>query len=362
MLHLDINSLSLPRASVLEIAQGIRRSTSLLGVHLSGNSIKGPLLAQVRSIIKVQRVLDPEPEHEVKAVRDKQKELEKATREHGANELGMAERIELKKIKQGLYENELSKIETERRFDKLLIARKLLHPEIKGTDNWEEVRECWVCKRHIYSMVSFTRERARRHANRLSVNEQKLILKKADAMCFELDSRIESMRMGDPPLVIGTFTDWNLVEMQNEHEIARLIDKEYEDPRAVLEQMLDPRRTYPKNVQDRKLQEIEEEQTARYKRLWAGIIAKSVDYKPFYPHDLMFEEPNIHEPKRKTNRRPPRENTSEGEENSGSESSSSSEAGSRASLPSRPGPARVTQLEEHIPVFIHVDFLKPGRH
>ena len=74
---------------MLEIAQGIRRSTSLLGVHLSGNSIKGPLLAQVRSIIKVQRVLDPEPEHEVKAVRDKQKELEKATREHGANELGM---------------------------------------------------------------------------------------------------------------------------------------------------------------------------------------------------------------------------------------------------------------------------------
>lgn len=173
-------------------------------------------------------------------------------------------------------------------------------------------------------MVSFTRERARRHANRLSVNEQKLILKKADAMCFELDSRIESMRVGDPPLVIGSFTDWNLVEMQNEYEVACLIDKEYEDPRSVLEQMLDPRKTYPKSVQESKLQEIEEEQTTRYKQLWAGIIAKSVDYRPFYPHDLMFEEPNINEPKRRKKRSKLRRKASEENHSSGSESSSSS--------------------------------------
>ena len=172
LLHLDLSALSLPRGSVLELAHGIRRSPSLLSVHLSGNGIKGALLNQVRSIVKVQRMLEAEQEA-AKVIRDKQKELEKETRlqqESGAGtERGIADRIELKKVKQGQYENELQINETERNVDRLLLARKLLHPEIRGTDRWEEVRECWVCCRHAYSMVSFTKERAKRHANRTSV-------------------------------------------------------------------------------------------------------------------------------------------------------------------------------------------------
>ena len=76
-------------------------------------------------------------------------------------------------------------------------------------------------------------------------------------MCFELETRIENMREGDPPLVVGTFTDWTLVEMLPSHEVARLVDKEYVHPKTQLEKILDPKKTYSKGVLDRKLLEVE---------------------------------------------------------------------------------------------------------
>lgn len=129
--------------------------------------------------------------------------------------------------------NSDSKEVIQREGRKLIFQRHLGHRvEIPYSTKWHMLTEhhekCWVCDRHVYSMLLWTKNVAFKRGERVFEGST------LDSLVKEID-QINSQNphlknATEVPLICGTFTSWQYVPLWDLHIMINQLDPKYVKP------------------------------------------------------------------------------------------------------------------------------------
>jgi len=153
LMHLDISYCGLKNDNILEISKAVRKSRSLLAIHLSGNLISDEVKKKIRDHLQPRKrvkdlyyqINDPDSEDEVTTTQQ--------------SKLNLSTAIQQKLVKyaqqEAMGENngEQNPNLQGNPGERLIFSRVLGHFELPKAHKWIESSDCWVCSRHMYTVM-----------------------------------------------------------------------------------------------------------------------------------------------------------------------------------------------------------------
>ena len=218
LMHLDLSCTGLSPLIVKEIGNAMRRARSLLSIHLSDNpGLTKANLEYLPARLKFRPNEDMQRFHRIQSfLKDKY-------------EADLKEGIVWKMTKQVSFHKR--KVEP---MDKMVLQRIIgFRGEQPGVGQWFETSrrtcqdqkhyksECWVCEKHIYSVLLWSRGRAYLMQPILNENE-------AEELCYQIDQVSGTPsepgigyvdgEVGRTPIIAASFTGWRYKQMTPLHE------------------------------------------------------------------------------------------------------------------------------------------------
>jgi len=204
LVHLNLGSTQLGEEGVRLVVQGVRKSRTLVGVHLTGNGVSGQLAEYISRMLEAKQehrlISDSASFRPAPLISSLPSVLPK--RPHNSSPANLKVRDSLGR-KQIAHRDSLINIHhsDSRDQDSCILSRVLGHAEIAEGGQWVVSRHCWVCER--WSIFTFGIEESR--------------LRRVESV------EVLRQRLGKEGKVVlkGSFNDWE------ELPLASLVENEY---------------------------------------------------------------------------------------------------------------------------------------
>eukprot|EP00347_Sterkiella_histriomuscorum_P014450 403360819 len=271
LLHLDISNTGMTQPMLWSLGTALRRSRSLVSIHLSGNP---GVTEQLKEYLH-----------------------QRSPRQQYIEEGVQLKQVFQQKKQQNTHFEQDNQAQSENK--KLIIQRFLGHKrDIKLSGQWQMLTDplhdhCWVCDKWTYSLIFWTTQYGYDQSVEVDMLEKEKI---EEQIRMINQNEIYDEESSKVPKICGSFTNWKYMQFLKIEDFCAILDQ---NPPDFLKWMRD-RKLLNKDIKSEdKLNSVQRKQfeefvienrKSYYKKIFKEVIEKNLLYrKPFIQNPSCFE-------------------------------------------------------------------------